>query len=135
MRGTVAAIERDLVRDGFVLRYASDSLGEVDGLPGGEGAFLPCTFWLADNYVLRAGRDEDAALFERLLGLRQRRRPAGRGVRPGTRRLLGNFPQAFTHVALINTAHNLAPTVGPADARGSKAETCAGLGRRRSVER
>ena len=115
--GTVAAIERDLCANGFVLRYAGDSLGEVDGLPGGEGAFLPCTFWLADNFLLQGRRADGEALFERLSMLANDVGLLSEEYDPVSGRLLGNFPQAFTHVALINTAHNLAPTVGPADAR------------------
>ncbi len=118
---TVAAIERDLCADGFVLRYAGDSLGEVDGLPGREGAFLPCTFWLADNLILQGRHEEGAALFERLCGLVNEVGLLSEEYDPATGRLLGNFPQAFTHVALINTAHNLARQVGPARSRGEDA--------------
>jgi GH15 family glucan-1,4-alpha-glucosidase len=118
---TVAAIERDLCADGFVLRYAGDSLGEVDGLPGREGAFLPCTFWLADNLILQGRQEEGAALFERLCGLANEVGLLSEEYDPATARLLGNFPQAFTHVALINTAHNLARHVGPARSRGEDA--------------
>ena len=70
MRGTVAAIERELMDDGFVRRYRDATARDVDGLPPGEGAFLPCTFWLADNYALPGRMDEARALFERLLALR-----------------------------------------------------------------
>ena len=91
--GTVAAIERELMRDGFVARYRADeeNVG-VDGLPPGEGAFLPCTFWLADNYALQGRRDEARGLFERLLATPQRRRPAVRGVRPRARPAGGQLP-------------------------------------------
>ena len=81
--GTVEAIERELMRDGFVLRY--DTREADDGLPPGEGAFLPCSFWLADNLALIGRRDEARELFERLAGARQRRRAARRGVRPAAR--------------------------------------------------
>jgi GH15 family glucan-1,4-alpha-glucosidase len=107
VRGTVAAIERELLQDGFVLRYSPSSRGGVDGLPGGEGAFLACTFWLADNYALSGRVDEARSLFERLLslandvGLLSEEYDVGRG------RLVGNFPQAFSHVSLVNTANNL----------------------------
>jgi GH15 family glucan-1,4-alpha-glucosidase len=106
--GTVAAIERELYRDGFVYRYAQDNEGAgVDGLPPGEGAFLPCTFWLADNFAMQ-GRAEDAEeLFERLLTTRSDLGLLAEEFDPSTRRQLGNFPQAFTHVALVNSAFNL----------------------------
>ena len=89
----------------------------IDGLPPGEGAFLACTFWLADNYVLQGRRDDARQLFERLARALQRRRPAGRAVRPESGQPLGNFPQAFSHVMLINTARNLARVQGPAEER------------------
>src|SRR5436305_890188 len=109
MLGTVAAIERDLVRDGFVQRYAADDeAASVDGLPPGEGVFLPCTFWLADNFALQGRLDEARALFERLLGLRNELGLLAEEFDPVQRRQLGNFPQAFTHVALVNTALHLA---------------------------
>jgi GH15 family glucan-1,4-alpha-glucosidase len=105
MLGTVAAIERELKVDGFVLRYRTGSSSQaVDGLPPGEGAFLPCTFWLADNYILQ-GRDREAGeLFERLLAVRNDIGLLAEEYEPATGRQLGNFPQAFSHVALINTA-------------------------------
>ena len=95
-----------------------DGLGDVDGLPAGEGAFLACTFWLADNFALQ-GRLDDGA---RVVRAAARARATTSGCSseeydPVSGRLLGNFPQAFSHVALVNTALNLAPTVGPADAR------------------
>jgi GH15 family glucan-1,4-alpha-glucosidase len=108
MVGTVAAIERDLVRDGFVYRYAHDEdTKNVDGLPPGEGAFLPCTFWLADNLALQGRLDEAEEIFERLLDLRSDLGLLAEEWDPNARRQLGNFPQAFTHVALVNTAFNL----------------------------
>jgi GH15 family glucan-1,4-alpha-glucosidase len=108
MVGTVAAIERDLVHDGLVYRYAHDEEGRsVDGLPPGEGAFLPCTFWLADNLALQGRQEEAEAIFERLLSLRSDLGLLAEEWDPMTRRQLGNFPQAFTHVALVNTAFNL----------------------------
>jgi GH15 family glucan-1,4-alpha-glucosidase len=118
VRGTVAAIERDLLRDGLVLRY--DTGTGTDGLPPGEGAFLACSFWLADNYVL-AGRYEEAQLlFERLLALRNDVGLLAEEFDPRARRQLGNFPQAFSHLALINTARNLASASGPAAQRASR---------------
>jgi GH15 family glucan-1,4-alpha-glucosidase len=106
--GTVAAVERELFRDGFIYRYAGDDeQHRVDGLPAGEGAFLPCTFWLVDNFALQGRLDEAEALFDRLLSLRNDLGLLGEEWDPQTRRQLGNFPQAFTHVALVNSAFNL----------------------------
>ena len=118
VHGTVAAIERELMVDGLVLRYRTEE--NVDGLPPGEGAFLACSFWLADAYAL-LGRyaDADAAVRASAV-VSQRPRPARRGVRPARRRQLGNFPQAFSHVALINTAHNLTSHRGPAKQRAER---------------
>jgi GH15 family glucan-1,4-alpha-glucosidase len=108
MVGTVAAIEQELYRDGFVYRYSHDEDAEnVDGLPPGEGAFLPCTFWLADNFALQGRTGEAEDLFRRLLDLRSELGLLAEEWDPATRRQLGNFPQAFTHVALVNTAFNL----------------------------
>ncbi|MEX2174685.1 MAG: glycoside hydrolase family 15 protein [Pirellulaceae bacterium] len=115
IRGTVALIERTLMRDGFVDRYQTHE--SVDGLPRGEGSFLPCSFWLADNYCLLGRRDEARQLFERLLGLANDVGLLSEEYDPLTKRLVGNFPQAFTHVALVNTAVNLARAEGPADKR------------------
>ena len=107
VKGTIAAVERELLQDGFVRRYLQTDVS-VDGLPPGEGAFLPCTFWLADNYCL-VGRTEEAThLFERLLTCGNDLGLFSEEFDPETGDLLGNFPQAFSHVALINTAHNLA---------------------------
>jgi GH15 family glucan-1,4-alpha-glucosidase len=112
---TVAAIERELMYKGLVLRYPTET--GVDGLPPGEGAFLPCTFWLADNYAL-AGRTQEARdLFTRLLDMRNDVGLLAEEYDPVLRRQLGNFPQAFTHVSLVNTAHNLMPAKGPAEHR------------------
>jgi GH15 family glucan-1,4-alpha-glucosidase len=119
--GTVAAVEKHLLRDGFVARYNTSST--VDGLPGGEGAFLACSFWLADNYVLQNRSDEARALFQRLLDLRNDVGLLSEEYDPRARRLVGNFPQAFSHVALINTAHNLTRAAGPAQHRAESKET------------
>jgi GH15 family glucan-1,4-alpha-glucosidase len=105
VRGTVDAIERKLVVDGLVLRYSADA--SVDGLPPGEGAFLPCSFWLADSLVLTGRRAEGEALFERLLALSNDVGLLSEEYDAGGRRMLGNFPQALTHMALINTARLL----------------------------
>jgi len=112
VRGTVEAIERELVRDGFVARY--DPKEEIDGLPPGEGVFLPCTFWLADNLALLGRHDDARRLFERLLNLRNDVGLLSEEYDPAAHQLLGNFPQAFTHVSLINTASNLSRVTGPA---------------------
>jgi GH15 family glucan-1,4-alpha-glucosidase len=115
VRGTVAAIERDLMRDGFVLRYHAREA--IDGLPPGEGVFLPCTFWLADNYALLGRRDDGVKLFERLLGLANDLGFLSEEYDTSKHRLAGNFPQAFTHVSLINTAMNLSRGASPAKDR------------------
>lgn len=115
VRGTVEAIERHLMLDGFIRRYPTKPA--IDGLPPGEGAFLACTFWLADNFAL-AGRQADAlALFERLLQLRNDVGLLSEQYDPANRRLLGNFPQAFSHISLVNTACNLYRAHGPAEDR------------------
>ncbi len=103
---TVAAVERDLLHDGFVLRYRPEEK-KVDGLPGSEGVFLPCSFWLADCYHLLGRKKEARMLFERLLDLRNDLGLLSEEYDPKEKRLLGNFPQAFTHVGLVNTAHAL----------------------------
>jgi GH15 family glucan-1,4-alpha-glucosidase len=115
VRGTVAAVERELMNDGFVLRYRTRP--DVDGLPPGEGTFLACTFWLADNLVLLGREAEARAIFERLLGLANDVGLLAEQYDPAARRLTGNFPQAFTHVSLVNTACNLAGLPGPAARR------------------
>jgi GH15 family glucan-1,4-alpha-glucosidase len=105
VRGTVAAIERELMVDGFVRRYRSNT--EVDGLPPGEGVFLPCSFWLADSYTLQNRHADARALFERLLSLRNDVGLLAEEYDPHARRQVGNFPQAFSHLALIGTALSL----------------------------
>jgi len=117
VRGTIEAIERDLLVDGFVLRY--DTHATDDGLPPGEGAFLACTFWLADAYALSGRQDEARALFERLLSLRTDLGLLSEEYDVGARRLVGNFPQAFSHIALLTTAHNLARIEKPSEQRSS----------------
>lgn len=112
VRGTIEAIQRELMTDGFIERYANDP--EVDGLPAGEGAFLPCTFWLADCLVLLGRREEALETFERLLALQNDVGLLAEEYDPQARRLVGNFPQAFSHVGLINTAYNLSRDEGPA---------------------
>ena len=115
MVGTVAAIERGLMRQGLVLRY--DTGDCKDGLPPGEGAFLACTFWLADNYLLQDRVDEAQALFDQLLGYCNDVGLLAEEYDPVARRQLGNFPQAFSHLALINTATGLAGRRGTAHQR------------------
>ena len=115
--GTVEAIQRELTRDGFVDRYAGEGTSDVDGLPPGEGAFLPCSFWLVDNLALM-GRESDArALFERLLGVSNDLGLLSEEYDPAEKRLLGNFPQAFSHVGLVNSAYNLSDHDSPAEQR------------------
>ena len=105
MQGTVAAIEKDLTTEGFVARYSSEE--KVDGLPPGEGVFLPCTFWLADNLALMGRVDHARALFGRLIGLANDVGLLAEEYDPDSKRQLGNFPQAFTHVSLVNSASRL----------------------------
>ena len=115
--GTIAAIERDLMQDGFVRRYSTEEVD--DGVGGDEGAFLACSFWLVDAYVL-CGRMADArALFERLLAVRNDVGLLAEEYDPATRRQLGNFPQAFSHIGLINAANNLFRDRGPARQRAA----------------
>jgi GH15 family glucan-1,4-alpha-glucosidase len=121
VRGTVAAVERHLMADGLVLRY--DTEVTADGLPPGEGAFLACSFWLADNLALQGRRAEARALFERLLALRNDVGLLAEEYAPRTRRQLGNFPQALSHLALTNTARNLSMAVGPAERRAQAGES------------
>ena len=115
--GTIDAIQRDLTRDGFVERYAVKQVNDVDGLPGGEGVFLPCSFWLVDALLMQGRRDEARELFERLLALRNDLGLISEEYDPVAKRLLGNFPQAFTHVGLVNSAYNLSAHASPSDQR------------------
>jgi GH15 family glucan-1,4-alpha-glucosidase len=118
VRGTIEAIERTLLVDGLVRRY--DTGKSEDGLPPGEGVFLACSFWLADAYLM-LGRGSDAArLFERLLSLRNDVGLLSEEYEPATGRLVGNFPQAFSHLALVNTASNLSHDRKPAEQRSEQ---------------
>jgi len=119
IRGTVAAIERELVTDGFVLRYRTKT--DIDGLPPGEGAFLPCSFWLADAYILQGRNAEARTLFERLVSLCNDVGLLAEEYDLQGRRQVGNFPQAFSHLALVGTALSL-HKAGPVQqrARGAK---------------
>ena len=115
--GTVKAIEEELLQDGLVLRYRTEN--GVDGLARGEGAFLACSFWLATNYVLLNRMDEAHKLFEYLLSLRNDLGLLAEEYDPRAKRQVGNFPQAFSHIALINTAYSLARVNQPATERAS----------------
>jgi GH15 family glucan-1,4-alpha-glucosidase len=129
IKGTIAAIERELVRDGFVMRYDTDA--SVDGLPPGEGAFLACTFWLADAHTM-CGRHRDAKrLFERLLKIRNDLGLLSEEYDVRAKRLVGNFPQAFSHIALINTALNLRRIAPPAEQRADRTPEQVDRGARR----
>jgi GH15 family glucan-1,4-alpha-glucosidase len=106
VRGTIEAIERELMQDGFVLRYRPQETG-VDGLPGSEGVFLPCSFWLAGCWYLLGRKKEARELFERLLNARNDLGLLSEEYDPRAKRQLGNFPQAFSHVALVGCARIL----------------------------
>ena len=130
VRGTIEAVRHELCEEGFVLRYRTDAdptsgSGTVDGLPGSEGAFLACSFWLADALALTGRRDEARELFERLLELRNDVGLLSEEWDPHAKRQLGNTPQAFSHVGLVNTA--LALETNPGHTR---TDTPAGASRR-----
>jgi GH15 family glucan-1,4-alpha-glucosidase len=112
--GTVEAIQRDLMQDGFVERYKTGDDNPVDGLAGREGAFIPCSFWLVDSLVMLGRMDEATELFERLLSIQNDVGLLSEEYDPRGGRLLGNFPQAFSHVGLVNSAYNLWHPQGPA---------------------
>ena len=126
--GTVAAIERELVDDGFVVRYRPEEVD--DGVGGREGAFLACSFWLADAYALQGRLDDATELFERLLDVRNDLGLLAEEYDPVAKRQLGNFPQGFSHIGLVNTAFNLVDAHGPARQRAE-----AGDGGRREGEK
>jgi GH15 family glucan-1,4-alpha-glucosidase len=115
---TVEAIQRELTVDGLVMRYRTHEA--VDGLPPGEGVFLACSFWLADNFCLQGRWEEAHQLFERLVGLVNDVGLLAEEYDPAGKRFLGNFPQAFSHVALVNTAMNLSAREKPAEQRAEK---------------
>ena len=122
IRGTIEAIEADLLQDGLVLRYRTHHEG-VDGLPAGEGVFLPCSFWLVDCYELIGRHDEAHALFDRVVALGNDLGLLSEEYDPVEQRLLGNFPQAFTHLALVNSAFNVLPHLpSPMHRRHAQAE-------------
>jgi GH15 family glucan-1,4-alpha-glucosidase len=116
--GTVAAIQKELTIDGFVQRYHTHQ--SVDGLPPGEGVFLACSFWLADNLCMQGRWDEARELFDRLVALCNDVGLLAEEYDPVRRRFLGNFPQAFSHVALVNTALNLSEKEKPVEQRAEK---------------
>jgi GH15 family glucan-1,4-alpha-glucosidase len=119
--GTVAAVESHLMREGFILRYETEGQ-TTDGLPGNEGAFLPCSFWYADNLIGLGRCDEARDLIERLIGVCTDLGLVSEEYDVHAKRLVGNFPQAFTHVALVNTILNYSRATGPAKERGSGAD-------------
>jgi GH15 family glucan-1,4-alpha-glucosidase len=116
-------VQNDLSHEGFLLRYRPQHDDNVDGLPGGEGAFLACTFWLADALHATGRRDEARELFERLLDLRNDVGLLSEEYDPAARRQLGNTPQAFSLVGLVNTARRLAGTHTRIDAPASRQHT------------
>ncbi|EAQ33507.1 Glycoside hydrolase, family 15 [Nitrobacter sp. Nb-311A] len=116
--GTIRAIEQELVRNGFVLRYSTDQVD--DGIGGEEGAFLACSFWLADAYVMLGRTDDALKLFESLLVIRNDLGLLAEEYDPIRKRLVGNFPQGFSHIGLINTAFNLIDATGPAQQRSKR---------------
>jgi GH15 family glucan-1,4-alpha-glucosidase len=118
IRATIDAIQRDLTQDGFVLRYRTRE--SLDGLPPGEGVFLACSFWLADCLIMIGRRDEARALFERLCRLANDVGLLAEEYDPKSGRQHGNFPQAFSHVALVNTAMNLSRGAKPVEQRAEK---------------
>jgi GH15 family glucan-1,4-alpha-glucosidase len=119
--GTVEAIQKHLTRDGFVERYrTTETRHHVDGLTGSEGVFLPCSFWLVDALLMLDRTDEARKLFEQLIGVGNDLGLLSEEYDPGEGRLLGNFPQAFTHVGLVNSAYNLSAQAGPIHQRGDR---------------
>jgi GH15 family glucan-1,4-alpha-glucosidase len=121
MVGTVEAIQRELTEDGLVLRYQASQAHDVDGLQGHEGAFLACSFWLADCLWSMGRHDEATALFERLLGLRNDLGLLAEEYDTTLSRQVGNFPQAFSHVSVVNTAYNLSGMAAAGDVEPDKA--------------
>jgi GH15 family glucan-1,4-alpha-glucosidase len=117
--GTLAAIERRLMIDGLIFRYDTGQID--DGLPAGEGAFIACSLWYADNLILAGRHTEARAIFARILALRNDVGLLAEEYDPRTKRQTGNFPQAFSHVALVNTALNLTRCEGPAEERAGQA--------------
>jgi GH15 family glucan-1,4-alpha-glucosidase len=121
IQGTINAIHKNLTVDGFVLRYRTDE--DIDGLPKGEGVFLACSFWMVDNLILQGRVDEAREMYEKLLALRNDLGLLSEEYDPNDQRLLGNFPQAFSHVGLVNTAWNFNRNDGPAEHRKKSGTT------------
>ena len=117
VQGTVRRSRRNCVRDGLIQRYSHDGSQSVDGLPSGEGTFLACSFWLADTYVLQGRHTEAEQLFQRLLALRNDLGLLSEEYDTEAKRLVGNFPQALSHLSLVNTAYTLANADGPSQHR------------------
>ncbi len=117
VRGTIDAVQRELGVDGFIMRYPTEHVTSLDGLPGKEGTFLLCSFWLADALAVTGRHEEAAQLFERLVALTNDVGLLAEEYEPASGRMLGNFPQAFSHVGLVNTALNLTSAVRPVDRR------------------
>jgi GH15 family glucan-1,4-alpha-glucosidase len=117
---TLAAIERRLMVDGLIVRY--DTGETADGLPPGEGAFIACSLWYADALILSGRRAEARTMFERILALRNDVGLLAEEYHPRLQRQVGNFPQAFSHVALVNTALNLTRAEGPAEERSGESD-------------
>ena len=115
----MTAIEKELCHDGLIMRYSHQGSQNVDGLPSGEGTFLACSFWLANTYVLQNRRNEAEQLFQRLLALRNDLGLLSEEYDTGAKRLVGNFPQALSHLSLVNTAYTLSNAAGPAQHRQS----------------
>jgi GH15 family glucan-1,4-alpha-glucosidase len=118
--GTIDAVQRELMRDGFVERYKTQEQNAVDGLVGREGVFLPCSFWLVDALLMLERDDEARALFEKLLGVSNDLGLLAEEYDPSAQRQLGNFPQAFTHVGLVNSAYNLSHHDSPHQQRSAR---------------
>ncbi|MGO8925213.1 MAG: glycoside hydrolase family 15 protein [Xanthobacteraceae bacterium] len=116
--GTIKAVERSLLRDGLVMRYSTEDV--EDALPPGEGAFLACSFWLVDVYILQERLEEAENLFRRLVGLCNEVGLLSEEYDPSSKRLIGNFPQAFSHVALVNSAYNLTRVRKPVHQRAQE---------------
>ena len=123
MVGTVAQIEKTLMKDGLVQRY--DTSKANDGLPPGEGMFLACSFWLVDAYLMMGREKEAIALFERLIGLSNDLGLLSEEYDTEAKRLCGNFPQAFSHLALVNSACNLGRNGRPVEQRTNTENTAA----------
>jgi GH15 family glucan-1,4-alpha-glucosidase len=120
VQGTIAAVERDLLVDGLVMRYRN--LPSLELSPPGEGQFLACSFWLADALLLLGRKDEGERLFDRLLSLRNDVGLLSEEYDVSASRLVGNFPQAFSHIALVNTAQNIARPSMPAEQRAGESK-------------